>query len=325
MENLILVSPELVNAVIDQMCSFVGSLSDVDILSTTGSNVTLAFAMGASSPLSEGILANLRRWHGKIGEQFENIDNLYNVVMLNQLLWKMPDSLLTKIQTGRQRLQILIPKCNSSLGTQIDREERNSVLKDTVDLCLLDVRVWAYGEFVAGVLTADDVHTLGFLLPGETGGRRSRTEATDAIAEIKVRPINEDFVSTIIDQAANANAGPVLHGWPPAVNNALIVIIASDGVTEVHRQFTTHLHNDIRMPEGSHGKQFIAKAAFLKHIDDEPRFGSQTTFSMPLTTEDILAAKGRQHDEDLEAQQREVERQRQEIERLQAELKEKNS
>jgi hypothetical protein len=90
----------------------------------------------------------------------------------------------------------------------------------------------------------------------------------------------------------------------------------SDGVTEIHRQFTTHLHNDVRMPEGSHGKQFIAKAAFLKHIDDEPRFGNQTIFSIPITTEDILAAKDRRHDEDLEAQQREMERQRQEIERL---------
>jgi multidrug efflux pump subunit AcrB len=33
------------------------------------------------------------------------------------------------------------------------------------------------------------------------------------------------------------------------------------------------------MPDGSHGKQFIVKASFLKHGDDEP------TFSMPLTTE----------------------------------------
>jgi hypothetical protein len=104
------------------------------------------------------------------------------------------------------------------------------------------------------------------------------------------------------------------------VRHALIVITASDGVTEVHRQITTRLHNDIRMPDGSHGKQFIAKASFLRHVDDEPRFGNQPTFSMPLTTEDLAAALDHQHHEDYEAHVREVERQRQEIERLQAEL-----
>jgi hypothetical protein len=74
------------------------------------------------------------------------------------------------------------------------------------------------------------------------------------------------------------------------------------------------------MPAGSHGKQFIIKASFLKHVNDEPRFGNEPTFSMPLTTEDLAAALDRQHHEDFEAQIQEVERQRQEIERLHAEL-----
>ena len=74
------------------------------------------------------------------------------------------------------------------------------------------------------------------------------------------------------------------------------------------------------MPDGSHGKQFIIKASFLKHVNDEPRFGNEPTFSMPLTTEDLAAALDRQHHEDFEAQIRETERQRQEIERLHAEL-----
>jgi hypothetical protein len=57
------------------------------------------------------------------------------------------------------------------------------------------------------------------------------------------------------------------------------------------RGYTTRLHNDIDMPAGSRGKQFIIKAAFLRHISDKPRFGSEPTFSMPLTTEDLVAGK----------------------------------
>jgi hypothetical protein len=124
----------------------------------------------------------------------------------------------------------------------------------------------------------------------------------------------------VIDQSAGENAAQVKHGWPPGVKTALIVITAADGKTEIHRQFTTRLHNDIRMPDGSHGKQFIIKASFLKHINDEPRFGSEPTFSMPLTTEDLAATIDRQHYEDFESQLQELERQRQEIERLHAEL-----
>ena len=104
----------------------------------------------------------------------------------------------------------------------------------------------------------------------------------------------------------------------------MIVIIAADGVTEVYRQLTTHLHNDIRMPEGSRGQQFVVKAAFLRHVDDEPRFGNEPTFSMPRTTTDLLAILDRQHHEDYEAQLQAAERHRQEIERLNDELKTKN-
>ena len=197
---------------------------------------------------------------------------------------------------------------------------RNSLLKSTVGLCLLQVRIWAYGQFSAGVLTADDVHLLGFLLPGESGGHHGRTEVTDIVAEVKVKVINEDNIRVVIDQSAGENAAQVVHGWPSGVHNAVIVITAADGKTEVYRQLTTRLHSDIRMPDGSRGKQFIIKASFLKHVNDEPRFGNEPTFSMPLTTEDLVAAIDRQHHEEFEAQVREVERQRQEIERLHAEL-----
>jgi hypothetical protein len=71
---------------------------------------------------------------------------------------------------------------------------------------------------------------------------------------------------------------------------------------------------------GSHGKQFTIKAAFLRHVNDESRFGNEPTFSMPLTTEDLAATIDHQHHEDFEPQLREVERRRQEIERLHDEL-----
>jgi hypothetical protein len=58
-------------------------------------------------------------------------------------------------------------------------------------------------------------------------------------------------------------------------------------------------------------------------VNDEPRFGNEPTFSMPLTTEDLAAALDRQHHEEFEEHVREVERQRQEIERLHAELEAK--
>jgi hypothetical protein len=86
----------------------------------------------------------------------------------------------------------------------------------------------------------------------------------------------------IIDQASVEDAARVKHGWPKGVKSAVIVIYAVDGVTEVLRVPTTTLYNDVRMPDGSHGQQFIAKAAFLVHINDEPRFGKGIVFNMPL-------------------------------------------
>jgi hypothetical protein len=136
-----------------------------------------------------------------------------------------------------------------------------------------------------------------------------------------VKVLNGDFIRVVVDQSSDENAGPVLHGWPTGVKHALIVIVAADGKTEVYRQMTTHLHNDIQMPEGSHGKQFIIKAAFLKHVDDEPKFGNEPTFSMPLTTEDLAAALDKQHHEEFEEQLKVIEHQRLEIERLQNQLK----
>jgi hypothetical protein len=294
------------------------------VIVLAGSGAILAFALITPGGITEGLLANVRRWHGSIDDQFSNIDNLVTLMTKYQKEWIVPPAMLDLLTANRNQLQTLISLCRSAEGSKSDREHRNSLLKSTVYFCLHTVKIWVYQANEAGAISDADVHALGFLLLGETGGHHDRTVDTDVVAEVKVTVINEDFIRVVIDQSSGENAGPVLHGWPQGVRNALIVIYASDGKTEVHRQFTTKLHNDIQMPEESHGKQFIITAALLKHISDEPKFGNQPTFSMPLTTRDLAAAIDRLHHEEFEEHIREVERQRQEIERLQKELRTKN-
>jgi hypothetical protein len=318
MENLTGILIHLASMVFDHVSAFLASFSDGVFLSATGSGLTFAFALGAAlvGGITEGVLAGIRRWHGNIDDQFSNIDNIVNVVTAHQATWAMPTDMLAQLTGNRNQLQALISKCRTSAGSSADRLLRNSLLKSTVGFCLLEVRIWAYGQYTAGVLTADDVHLLGFLLPGEVGGHHDRTEATDMVAEVKVKIITEDIIRVVIDQSAGENAAQVVRGWPNGVRQALIVILAADGVTEVYRQLTTRLHNDIRMPDGSRGKQFIIKASFLRHVNDVPRFGNQPTFSMPLATEDLAATLDHQHHADFEAQLQEVERHRQEVEEL---------
>jgi hypothetical protein len=267
----------------------------------------------------------IQRWHGvSTGEIFSSINNLVETIVSHQPAWNIPAELLAQLIEDRDKLQTLIEKCRSVSGSMADRTYRDSLLRSTVSLCRNEVKIWAYSAFSAGVLTATDVHQLGFLLPSEHGGKRVRTKATDALAEVKIYVINADVVRVTIDNAAGANAARVKHGWPHGVKYAMIVIIAGDGKTEVYRELTTHLHNDIRMPDGSHGKQFIVKAAFLKHINDEPKFGADQTFSMPATTEDLAATFEQQHREMFEKQAKIIEQLQREIERLTKELNVKN-
>jgi hypothetical protein len=318
MENLVLFLIISVSTIFDQASTFLSLFSDGGFLSAPGGGLTFAFALGAvlAGSITEGVLAGVRRWHGSIDDQFSNIDNLISVVNAHQATWGMPPAMLAQLTGNRDQLQTLISKCRSSAGSSADRTLRNSLLKSTVGFCLLEVRIWVYMQYTTGILTADDVHLLGFLLPGEAGGHHDRAEATDMVAEVKVKIVTEDIIRVVIDQSAGENAARVVSGWPNGVRQAVIVILAADGQTEVYRQLTTRLHNDIRMPDGSRGKQFIIKASFLRHINDEPRFGNQPTFSMPLATEDLAAALDHQHHADFEAQLQEVERHRQEVEEL---------
>jgi hypothetical protein len=54
-------------------------------------------------------------------------------------------------------------------------------------------------------------------------------------------------------------------------------------------------------------------------VDDEPKFGEFTVFSMPKTTADLIAILDRQHHEEFEEHVRAVEQHRQEVERIHAE------
>jgi hypothetical protein len=289
------------------------------------SGIMIAFSLGvvAYGSISETITSVTRRWHGSINNKYSNIHNLVELVLKNQPVWQMPNDMLNRLVQSRDELQVFINKCRTSSGSPSDRNHRDSLMKSTVNLCLLEVRIWAFGQFANGIMTADDVHLLGFLLPGESRGRHERTGETDVIAQVKVKTINEDFIRVVIDQSSGENSANVAHGWPHGVRNALIVIMADDGKTEIFRQMTTRLHNDIRMPEGSHGKIFIIKASFLKHINDKSRFGNEQTFSMPLTTADLVAALNSRSRTEHEEYIREIERMRQEIERLHDELRAK--
>ena len=307
-----------VNTFFDHVNTILTSLPETVFHPGAGSGFMLGAAVFGA--FSEGVLADTRKWHGSIDSKFSNIDNLVSRVKEHQTEWNMPSALYAELTGNHSQLQMLVNKCRTNAASSEDRTLRNSLLKSTVKLCLLQVKIWACAQFSAGILTADDVHLLGFRLPGETGGRHERTEATDIVAKIKVKVINEDNIRVVIDQSSGENAAQVVRGWPAGVRYAQIVITASDGKTEVYNKLTTRLHTNICMPEGSHGKQFIIKASFLKHIDDKPRFGNEPTFSMPLTTSDLVSTINSQHHEEVEAQQNELERQRQELERMQAAL-----
>ena len=313
----------LVNTIFDRTAMIFGCILNTMVSPFTGGYVNgfiILNVAGASGDLPEGILSHTKLWHGSIAKKFYCINNLVDLFLKNG--WSKSVH-FTDLVAYRDQLKDLIPFCKTTSASTKDRLKRDTMLKAAVDLCLTEVKMWSYGLYANDQMKKDDIHLLGFLLPGEHGGRHDRTEPTKAIAEVKVHITNENFIHVVIDQSTDENAGPVKHGWPKGVKNAVIVIIAADGETEVLRQLTTNLHNEIEMPEGSHGKQFIIKAAFLKHIDDEPKFGNEPTFSMPLTTQDLAANLRKQHQEEIDAHLQEIEKQRLEIERLQNELKNK--
>jgi hypothetical protein len=324
MENLVVVFIfSLVSMAFDRADMLLSSFTDEGIVWTTGLGISLAFALSAvlKTNIPDGVMVNIRRWHGTIDDQFSNIKNVVDLIQSHE--WPLPENLLKELTGYCTELQNLITKCRNGEASSRDRAHRNVLLKSAVGLCLLQVKTWAYGQYSAGALTAEDIHNLGYLLPGERGGKHDRKKITTIMAEVKVRVLSSDLIHVVIDRSGGENAAQVVHGWPQGVKNAVIVVISTETKTEVVRLMTTRLHNDIQMPPGSQGKLFAIKAAFLQHTSDTPHFGNEPTFSMPLTTEDLIHTIDRQNHEDFEAQLKEVERHRREIERIEAEMKAK--
>lgn len=269
---------------------------------------------------SGSLLNSISRWHGGIDDQFTNIDNLVNCIMEHQPGWSVPPELLAEVTECRDQLRELIVRCRGSNASRTDRQLRNALLKSTVGFCLLQMKIWAYDEYEAGLLKPGDIHRLGFLLPGKVG----RIKIYDARPEVRVSVVGKKTIRVIIEQAGDEPDEQVMHGWPHGLKNALVVVTADDEKTEVLHVITARLYNSIRLPGNSRGKRFFIKASFLKNEDDLPRFGRQRPFFIPLDDEDFAAAADRQYHEDFEAQLRETELQRQEIDRLNFELGNRN-
>jgi hypothetical protein len=301
--------PEI-GMVLDHASSLVSSLFNDGGFVLLGGGVKLAMAIGPAQfddPI-EAYLSRARKWHGNIDEQFQNIKDLHDVLANAKPAWDVPTGLVPELKGHITSLQTLIDKCNGASATQRDRTDRNSELKTTVSLCIVQIKFWAYGAYALGHLTTDDIHSMGFLLPGERGGHRARAEANVVQAEVKASVLSASSVRIVVDQAADKNAGQVAHGWPTGIKHVLIAITTDNGKTEVYRGITSRLHNKIDIPEGFAGKMFIVKAAFLKHTNDKPEFLAETTFTMPFTFDDLAKMIEQQHEADLEEHRLEVER-----------------
>jgi hypothetical protein len=156
---------------------------DARWFSTPGSGIVFSLAAGAAFTNGDTEdIAGVRLWRSGIADRFSAIDNLVNIIRVRQSTWAVPDNMFSQLIVNRNRLQELINRCNSSTASCADREQRDTLLKSTINLCLTHVKTWVHNEFAAGTLTAEDVHLLGFLLPDETN-RHRRTKDSDTATE----------------------------------------------------------------------------------------------------------------------------------------------
>jgi hypothetical protein len=331
MTHIIDIAHNLASLLPEQALAFLTRLTFVDLLlaawgwlTATGCGYMLSFAAGVVTydDIPEGLLAVMRQWHGTIEQQYNNIDNVVRIMKAHPA-WPVPAEAFPALCAYHDELRLLIDKCGTPAGSTVDRNHRDATLKSAVGICLMDIKIWSYDMCLHKVFDAATVHDLGFLLPDEHGRHHGRVEPIDVTAETKVKVISADIIRVVTDQSAGENAALVTRGWPRGVTHVLIVITADDGETVVHSEISSRKYTDVKMPEGSRGKQFMAKASFLKHTNDEPRFGNEATFTMPYETSDLARLHDQQHHDELEARTREVERQRLEIERLMEELKKK--
>jgi hypothetical protein len=277
-----------------------------------GMGVMTAFAIIGSVGLTGGdmvtIIAVARRWHGKMIDRLANIDALTTLLEANVDAWKVPTDMMSFLSANCNRLKTLTFFCKTKASSTNDRIDRDSLFKSTIEYCLHDVKFWAIGLLRAGTITLDDFHKMGFLVPGETSGARKRAEATDAKAEVKARILGPGQIEAIVDQAAEENAAKIKHGKPKGVHFVQVVVYTTDTGEEIYNEKGTRLRRKIDIPVQYHGKQLGIKAAFLVHVEDKPNFGDGAIFSMPRTTQDLIATFERQHQIDMEARSKAVEK-----------------
>jgi hypothetical protein len=297
---------QVVETIFDQVFAFLAVYPAVGFM-IAAIVVTPNFPPPTPPEEQAAIMSDTKRWHGPIDDRAAAIYQMVGVLNANVTRWMQPGDLRTFCTTFPAKLEAVLKVCSSRESSRASRADRDELLNQAVAYSLGFVRMWAYGEFAAGSMTSKDLHALGFLVPGETSKHRARAEVNDVRPETKIRIYSEGKIMVVIDQAIDKNAAEVHHGWPTGVHMALISIFEQDGKTEVYHKMTTHLHTRIEMPEDSHGKIFLAKAAFLKHVDDTPDFGTQITFEMPRTTQDLLIALDNQHQEDVEQHRKDVE------------------
>jgi hypothetical protein len=239
---------------------------------------------------TEGTLATARQWHGTYSQKQANLDNLLATIAAHKS-WAYPATMVTFLTTAQERVRVLMNKRAANQASGTDREELKQLFKQVIEICTRQMKFWALGLYATREMTLQELHSLGYLLPGERGGSRKRAKESLALGVPRPLVIDADHVRVTVDHAFGENAGQVASGWPPDAKYVLIVIRAADGKTEVFRTISSLLHNNILMPGGSHGKIFLVRAAFLRHPDDEPHFGIEPTFSMPWTTGDLAAGE----------------------------------
>ncbi|MDR1414280.1 MAG: hypothetical protein LBI96_00580, partial [Odoribacteraceae bacterium] len=238
----------------------------------------------------ESVLVIIRGWSKTIDSKFYNIDHVSKTLVASRSTLPVPQAMITYFEDHLDNLQDLISTCRSSAASSDFRRKRDILLAEMVEYCLVTVRIFLYEMFDKGLMTAEQIHELGYLLPHENVGGGGRAKPTDAIAAIKINVKGLDALEIVFDYSAGKNAGEVSSGWPKGVRHGVIVILAEDGKTEIIRLATSRLHNSIEMPPETRGQMFIAKAAFLKHLDDAPVFGEEPMFMMPKSTEDSKQA-----------------------------------
>jgi hypothetical protein len=256
--------------------------------------------------VSPGTLAIARKWHGSQSDKVSNINLLGNTINKNAAKWGVPGDITTFTLHAIEPLNALVELCKGNESSLLKREERDAMIRDAVAFCIGYVKMWMYGEYAFGLRSAEDIHSIGFLLPGETAKSHKLSPATDVVAAVSTRVVSADVVRVIVGQSDAKEVSKVVHSWPTGVRHALIVISDKEK-KEVFRTIVSRLHTDVTMPEGSHGQVFYVNASFLKHTDDEPRFGPQPSFTMPYKTEDIPTLINAQREADVEEHRKDVE------------------